>query len=176
MALQINTDMSAIAYHIVDGPVTFQYAVDAQHAVSSHPNEWSSTPWSQEDAAASRAKLEEQGVTLAPAVELSPEDQEALDEYNKLVADAEARLAAYHEKKSAEKAEADQVKADEALIASPPPRPDPTVRRPFGRKGEPTPAELKQMKKAADKKADDDRIAKEKADADKAAGGAIITG
>lgn len=171
MSLKIDTNMSAVAYHVVDGAVTFQYGVDAQHAISSHPNEWSSTPWSQEAAAAARDKLEAQGVTLAPAVELSPEDQEAIDEHNKAVAEAADRLAAYRERKAVEKAEADQAAADEALVASPPPRPDPTARkRPFGRTGEPTAAEIAAMDKAAAKKADDDRIVKEKADADKGAG------
>lgn len=170
MPIQINTDMSAVAYHVVDGPVTFQYAIDATHAVSSHPNEWSATPWSQAAAAAARSKLEEQGVSLAPAIELSPEDQEALDEHTRAVAEANERLAAFHARKQAEKAEADQVAADERLVSSPPPRPDPTARRPFGRKGEPTPAELRQMEKQATAQAERDRIQKEKSDLDKSAG------
>jgi hypothetical protein len=36
---------SAIAHHIVDGAVTFAYAIDAHHAVSRFPREWSFTPW-----------------------------------------------------------------------------------------------------------------------------------
>src|SRR4051812_57117 len=115
MSLKIDTNMSAVAYHIVDGPVTFQYRVDAQHAVSSHPNEWSDTPWSQEDADAARAKMDEAGTPLAPAVELTPEDQEALDEHNRAVADAAKRLADYRARKEAERLEAEQVKQDELL-------------------------------------------------------------
>jgi hypothetical protein len=33
------------AYHIVDGPFKFQFTIDAQHAVSNFPTEWSRTPW-----------------------------------------------------------------------------------------------------------------------------------
>lgn len=175
MSLKIDTNMSAVAYHIVDGPVTFQYRVDAQNAISTHPLEWSDSPWTAQDAQAARSRLESEGKTLPPAVELSPEDQAAVDEHNKAVAEAAERLAAYHKRKAEEKAEADLVAADEALVASAPPRPDPTVRRPFGRTGEPTPAELAQIQKREAKRVEDERIAKEKADADKA-GGATITG
>jgi hypothetical protein len=170
MALKIDTNQSVVAYHIVDGAVTFNYPVDAQHAVSSHPNEWSATPWSQEDAAAARDKLKADGRPVADPEPLSPEDQAELDAYNKAVAEASERLAAYQAKKAAEKAEADQVAMDEAIVASPPPRPDPTARRPFGRTGEPTPAEKAQMEKQAAAKADRERIEKEKSDADKGAG------
>ena len=38
------------AYHVVDGPFTFKFAVDAKHAVSKFPAEWSRTPWPAEDA------------------------------------------------------------------------------------------------------------------------------
>ncbi|MDI3563556.1 hypothetical protein [Bradyrhizobium sp. Arg816] len=171
--MKIDTNQAVVAYHIVDGPVTFAYPVDAQHAVSSHPNEWSSSPWSQEDAAAAREKLADDGRPVPEPEPLSPEDQAELDAYNKAVAEAAERLAAYNAKKAAEKADADQVAMDEAIVASAPPRPDP-ARRPFGRKGEPTPAEVKQMEKQAADKADRERIQKEKADADKS-GGATMT-
>jgi hypothetical protein len=38
------------AYHIVDGLFTFQFTIDARHAVSRFPSEWSLTPWSAADA------------------------------------------------------------------------------------------------------------------------------
>jgi hypothetical protein len=170
MSLQIDPNQPVVAYHIVDGAVQFNYAVDARHAVSSHPNEWSMTPWSSDDAEAARAKLKAEGRPVAEPEPLSPEDQAALDEYNANVAAAAERLEAYRRKKAEEKAEADQAAADEAVLASPPPKPDPTIRRPFGRKGEPTPAEMEQIQKREAKKADDERIAKEKADLDKGAG------
>lgn len=170
MSLKIETNQSVTAYHIVEGAVLFNYAVDARNAVSSHPLEWSMTPWSQEDAAAARDRLKADGRPVADPEPLSPEDQEALDQHNRAVAEAAERLAAYHERKAKEKAEADQVAADEAIVASAPPRPDPTIRRPFGRKGEPTAAEKAQMEKQAAAQAERDRIQKEKADADKGAG------
>src|SRR6266566_3258433 len=45
MSLKIDVNRSAVAYHITDGATTFPYAVDAHHAVSAHPKEWSFTPW-----------------------------------------------------------------------------------------------------------------------------------
>jgi hypothetical protein len=33
------------AYHVADGAFTFQFVVDARHAVSRFPSEWSRTPW-----------------------------------------------------------------------------------------------------------------------------------
>lgn len=182
MALKIDTNQSATAYHINDGATVFPYAIDAQHAISNHPLEWSDTPWSREAADEARKRLAEKyamdvedakarGIAPPPApppapAPLTPEDQAAIDEHNKAVAEAAERLAAYRARKEAERIEAEQVAADERLVASPPPQPDPTVRRPFGRKGEPTPAELDQIRKRDAKKADDERIAKEKADAD----------
>ena len=41
--------MPTVAYHIVDGAVVFPYAVDAHHAVSRFPSEWSRTPWPTKD-------------------------------------------------------------------------------------------------------------------------------
>lgn len=144
MSLKIDAAMSAVAHHIVDGPFTFPYAIDAQHAVSQHPKEWSFTPWSAADAAEARRAMGQ------PEVEITAEEQALIDEHDKAVAEAAERLAAYRARKAEEQAEADQVARDEALVASPAPRPDPTVRRPFGRKGEPTAAELEMMKKKAD--------------------------
>lgn len=169
MALKIETNGSAIAHHITHGATLFPYAVDAQHAVGQHPLEWSETPWTQAAATAARQRINErnQELGLPPLSELaplSPEDQAALDEHNKAVAAAAERLAEYHAKKAEEKAIADQVAADEALVSSPPPRPDPTLRRPFGRKGDPTPAERAAFEK---KQAADAKINADKAEADR---------
>lgn len=168
--MKIETNQSVVAYHIVDGAVPFNYAVDARSAASTHPLEWSMTPWSSDAADTARARLKADGRPVAEPEPLSPEDQAALDEHNRAVAEAAERLAAYRAKKAAEKAEADQVAADEAIIASAPPRPDPTIRRPFGRTGEPTPAERAQAEKRAATQAERERIQKEKDDLDKGAG------
>jgi hypothetical protein len=37
--------MPFVAYHVVDGPVTFEFATDVKHAISRFPFEWSRTPW-----------------------------------------------------------------------------------------------------------------------------------
>ena len=169
MAIKIDTNQPAVAHHIIDGAVTFPYAVDARSAVSNHPFEWSHSPWLAEDAKRARERLAEHGTVLPPEPELTDEERAALDQYNSDVAAAKARLDAANKKRAEEKAAADQIAADEALVASPPPRPDPAARRPFGRKGEPTPAELKQIEKRNADQAERERIVKEKADVDKLA-------
>lgn len=168
--MKIETNLPLTAYHVIHGATVFNYAVDARQAVGAHPNEWSLTPWSADDAAAARDRLEADGVQLPAPLELTPEEQEAIDQHAAAVAEANERLSAFRAKKEAERQEAEQVTRDEAIVASAPPAPDPAARRPFGRKGEPTPAEAKLMEKQAAKKAEDERIAKEKADADKGAG------
>lgn len=149
MAIKIDSNMSAVAYHIVDGPQDFPYAVDAQSAVGRHPLEWSMEPWSPEAADVSRKRLSDQYARdvqiakarglpppVAPAwldaepVQPTPEEQAAIDEHAKAVAEANERLKAFRAKQAEEKKIADQVAADEALVASPPPRPDPAARRP----------------------------------------------
>lgn len=176
MALKIEPNQSATAFHIVDGAFKFPYAIDAQHAISNHPLEWSDMPWTAERASTARARLNEQNQEqgLAPLPEpapLSPDDQAALDQHNKAVAEASQRLADYYDRKAKEKAETDQVAADEAVIASLPPAPDPTVRRPLSpaqiRKNAAalTPEEIAAKKAADDKLASDE--AAEKAAADK---------
>ena len=184
MALKIEANNSAIAYHITTGATVFPYQVDAQHAISSHPLEWRDMPWSQADAAAARQRMNEknkvEGVPpVAEPLPLHPDDQKALDEHNKAVADAAARLADYHKKKAEEQKVADQVAADEAMVASIPPQPDPNVRRPLTpaqiRKASATltPAEQAALdaKENADKKAAADaafKASNDKAAADKA--------
>ena len=60
MAIKIDSNMSATAYHINDGPVLFPYSVDAQSAVSRFPGEWSADPWTAEDATAARQAIADQ--------------------------------------------------------------------------------------------------------------------
>lgn len=170
MSLKIDASMSGTAYHIVDGAVLFPYAIDARSAISRFPEEWSETPWSVEEMSAAREKAGQ------PAIELTPEEQAAIDEHAQAVAEANERLAARRAKLDAERAEADQVARDEALVNSAPPMPDPTIKRPFGRKGEPTPAEIEAHNKREAKKLEDERIAREKAEADaQAKSGATTT-
>lgn len=160
MSLKIDANTSKVAYHITDGPFTFPYAIDANHAVAHHPREWSHAPWSREDEVAARREAGQ------PEVELSPEEQAAIDDHAKAVAEANERLKVAREKAEAKRLEAEQVAADEALVASAPPRPDPAVRRPFGRKGEPTKAEIAAAEKQAARKAADDKLVRDKAAAD----------
>jgi len=192
--ITIDTNKPVTAYHIVTGAQVFPYEIDAVHAIGNHPLEWSATPWTREDAEKSRQRLNErneaEGMAPIPApAPLSPEDQAALDEHNKAVAEAAARLKAYHERKAKEKAEAEQVAADEALVASIPPQPEPN-RRPLSpaqiRKAaaqlspEEEAARAEADKKAEQKAADDERARKaaaDKAHADQlAASNAKITG
>jgi|GEM_PF-4016085 len=161
--IAIETNKPVTAYHIVTGAQVFPYAVDAMHAIGNHPMEWSASPWSREDAEVARkqvnARNESEGVPPLPApAPLSPEDQKALDEHNKAVAEAADRLKAYYARKAEEEKVAAQVAADEALIASTPPQPDLTVRRPL------SPA---QIRKAAAQLSPEEE--KAKADADKRA-------
>ena len=181
------TSRSAVAHHINDGPVTFPYAVDAHHAVSSFPMEWSAEPWTAEAATAAREQLQashDQQVADArarglpvpqdlppPPPEPTPEEQAAIMEHAQAVAEANERLKTFREKQAAEQAVAEQVAADEALVASPPPRPDPNVRRPLSRAQKKaafltlTPEE--QAAKDARDKAEDDAAAAKKAADDK---------
>jgi hypothetical protein len=152
--------MSAVAHHIINGAFTFPYAVDAHSAVARFPAEWSMEPWSPEANAKAR---EAAGEKLEP---LSAEEQEAIAEHARAVAEANERLTAVRRRKAAEKAEADQVAADEALVNSAPPQ---VVRRPFGRQGTPTPAELELIRKREAKKEEDDRIRRDKDEADRIA-------
>ena len=62
--MKIDAATSAVAHHVKDGAVTFPYAVDARHAVSQHPDEWSWQPWG------------ENGEKLAPVVDIPSEWQD----------------------------------------------------------------------------------------------------
>lgn len=198
MAEMKDATISAVAYHVIDGPQEFPYAVDAQSAVGRHPLEWSFRPWSDKDAEAGRRHVMDryerereeaeraagdvmarrQGVAL-PArprivepVELTPEEQAAIDEHAAAVAEANERLKAFRADQAEKQKIADQVAADEALVASPPPRPDPAARRPTAKEKRAeflklTPVE--QAEKDAREKADDDAAAAKKAADDKIA-------
>lgn len=120
MAVKIESHLEpAVAYHIIDGSKTFEYGIDAKSAVNRFPGEWSHEPWSLADRNAARADAGDE------VVEITPEEQEAIDAHARAVEEANERLAAFREKKAAEKAEADQVAADEALVKSSPPVPEP---------------------------------------------------
>jgi hypothetical protein len=182
------TEMLKEAYHYQNG-LTRMYAVDANMAVAQHPEEWSFTPWSADDAAAARKAVEERhakeveaakAAGAAPPAPLppeplppTPEEQAAIDVHNQAVSEAKERLAKFYEEEKKRKEIEDQVAADKAMVASPPPQPDPNARRPFGRKGEPTEAEKAMMAKKAEKDAEAERIAKEKAETDKIAGAKV---
>jgi hypothetical protein len=196
MALKIEPNNSATAYHVNDGAVLFPYAVDAQQAVSRFPGEWRATPWSQADADAARAAMADEHAKLVadakargapvpaplppPPPEPTPEEQAAIMEHAAAVAEAAARLKKFYAAEAEKKKIADQVAADEALVATPPPRPDPNARRPLTpaqlRKASATltPAEQAEVdrKAAADaaaKKAADEKMAHDKAEADRLA-------
>lgn len=149
----------AVAYHFLEGATNFPYAVDAQSAVGRHPLEWSFDPWTAADADNSRKRLSDKynnDVALAKSrnlpppvkplwidaepVQYTPEEQAAIDDHAKAVAAAGERLQKRREELAKQKEIDDQVAADEALVASPPPIPDPAARRPL------TPA---QVRKAA---------------------------
>lgn len=163
MSIKISANQSAVAHHIIDGPFTFPYAVDAISAVRRFPAEWSHAPWSRDAEVKAREALGQ------PMPEITPEEQFAIDEHAREVAEAGERLKAFHEKKAAEKAEAEQVARDEALVNSPAPRPEPRAK----------PLTNRQIRERA-AETDDERIVREKAEQDKwaaaTAGGAPITG
>jgi hypothetical protein len=141
--VKIETNQSAIAYHLIDGPKVFPYANDARHAVSNFPLEWSEVPWTAEEAAAARQAMELRYVRAVeeakakglpvprdlpplptPRPLLDPEDQAAITEHEHAVAEASERLKVAREKAAKKKAEEDQIAADEALVATPPPQPN----------------------------------------------------
>jgi hypothetical protein len=171
MAVKIESFLEpAVAFHIIDGPTTFHYGLDARSAVGRFPGEWSHTPWSREDEARARE------ASGAPVQEITAEEQAAIDEHAKAVSEANERLKVRREKLAAEKVEADQVVRDEALVNSPPPRPEPRA-KPL------TPAQIR--KRSAEltpeeQREADERIVREKAAEDDiaraSAGGAPITG
>jgi hypothetical protein len=137
MALKIDAMTPTTAFHVTTGAQVFSYAIDARQAVSTHPLEWSLTPWSPSDASAARKTKHDQNVAAAKAAgqqppdappepaALAPDDQKALDEYNKSVAEAAKRLADHSKKTEEDRVIAEQIVTDEALVASAPPTPNP---------------------------------------------------
>ena len=189
MPIKIDSNQSAMAFHINDGPVTFPYAIDAHSAVSRFPLEWSADPWTADATAAARQEMEARHAQevenakarglpvpkdLAPLPpEPTPEEQAAIMEHAQAVAEANERLKVAREKAAKARAEAEQIAADEALVASPPPQPDPNARRPRA----PSPAQIRKAaatlspEEQAAKDASDKAV-KDKADADALAGNA----
>jgi hypothetical protein len=49
MSPDFDAGTPGIAHHIIDGPHTFPYAIDAHQAVSRFPQEWSHEPWIRDD-------------------------------------------------------------------------------------------------------------------------------
>lgn len=176
MSIKISANQSAVAHHIIDGPTVFPYAIDAHSAISRFPGEWSKEPWSRAQEAKARESAGQ------PMPEVTAEEQAEIDAHAQAVEEANERLKAFREKKAAEKAEADQIERDEALVKSPAPRPQPRINKPL------TPAERR--RKAAELTSEeqaeieqreaDERIVREKAEQDRWAnattGGAPITG
>lgn len=133
MSLKIDASRSATAYHIDDGAVVFPYAIDAHQAATNHPLEWKMDPWTDE---------EREAVQAAGAEPDSDEaDQALIDAHNKAVAEAQARIDARRAKEAEETSDEAQAAADEALVNSPPPSPEPTRR--------PNPKKLVAKRKAA---------------------------
>jgi hypothetical protein len=127
--------MMKTAYHVVDGP-SQMYAVDAQTAVSRHPDEWRTTPWSIDETNefrrrkydADAAAAQEAGLPPPPPpveVELSPDQQDEVDQDRKNREDAK-KLVSDFDKEEAERAERlRRVEEARALLATPAPQPEP---------------------------------------------------
>lgn len=164
--MKIDAAAPATAHHVVLGATVFPYAVDAHSAVSRHPNEWSHAPWTAERAAKARAAIRAKhdadvaaGVMhptplLPDAEPLDPETQAAVDTHTRAQQEAAKRLEAHAHDEAERKKLEEQVAADRLLVATPAPKPDPNIRRPFGRKGEPSEAERAMMEKRARKDAE----------------------
>jgi hypothetical protein len=165
MALKISDSMMTTAFHVTDGPVEM-YGVDANHAVSRHPDEWSLTPWDPQTAAEARRRVHDRKVAEArdrghaePAplveVEMTEEDRVAFEEWKANRDAALERLAAV-EREEAEKRERDtQIATDKAIVASAPPQPDP-ARRPLAGAAKAN-AERKAARDEADRKSAEDK-------------------
>ena len=61
-------------YHRTDGATTI-HAIDANHAVSAHPLEWKSEPWTDDEALEAEIKLDEQNKAKA-AEETKPKGRD----------------------------------------------------------------------------------------------------
>lgn len=160
------------AHHVNDGPTVFPYETDARSAVALHPDEWSMTPWSPENASAARQRLHERQVEAAraqgreppaPPTEpvMSDEDRAAFEEWKAAVAKAQAVRDAAAKEKAEQDAKAAELAEAEAVLASPPP-----PRRPL------TGAAKVNADRAAAKKAEAEKAAQDKAEADRQAAAA----
>lgn len=129
------------AYHIVTGSMVME-DTDANSAVAAHPDEWSFAPWAPEkrkafvDAAVADHKKEvvaakEMGVDPPPPPPVTqvrplyPDEQAALDKYNKDFAAAQKRLEAVDKEEADAKAKAAQIAADREMVKRAPPVIDP---------------------------------------------------
>lgn len=150
------------AYHIVTGSMVME-DTDANSAVALHSDEWSFAPWPPEkrkefvDAAVSDHKKEvaaakEMGVDPPPPPAVTqvrplyPDEQEALDKYNKDFAEAQKRLEVADKEEADAKAKAAQVAADREMVKRAPPvvdwdRPPPDKADHPADKGEVNPAD-----------------------------------
>lgn len=186
--VKISLGSAETAYHVDSGAFLFPYAVDARSAVSRHPAEWSMKPWSAADTTAARqaridahkkaeADAEANGLpkpqplVLAPVIEPTMAEAAEIDADAKARVDAAALIAAADEEARKQNEKDEKLAQARVLLQSAPPRPDPNVRRPFGRSGPMTPAERTAAAKRAAAKAEADAKtnADEKAKATKAA-------
>lgn len=158
MPIKISANQSAVAHHVIDGPFTFPYAIDAHSAVSRFPKEWSHTPWSLEAEAKARQ------AAGAPEVEMTDEERAAIEAHAEAVAAAKERLEDYYNYKRREKEALDKVAADEELVKQPAPRPavkpltPAQIRRQAAETDEERATRERGEKAAADK-ANEDRLA-----------------
>lgn len=122
------------AYHIDTG-ATEMWSIDAHKAVGQHPDEWSWQPWSPEETRSYRQNRHDQACKQARAAGL-PEPLPPADidntltdaQRSELEADARARVEAADRLKAVQdedeqrRKRQEQIDADRALLASPPPQ------------------------------------------------------
>jgi len=177
MALKPYSDpVQMTAHHINNGPVVM-YPVDARLAVAQHPDEWSLSPWSPEDASAARKRLHERRVAAAQAAgedppappaepQMTDADRAEFEEWKAARAKAKQILDAAKAEEAKRLAKEEEISQAEAVLASPPPRPDPNRRPLTGA------AKANAERKAAADKAAAEKAAKDKAEADRQAAAA----
>jgi hypothetical protein len=131
--------MMQTAYHVVDGP-SQMYAVDAQTAVTRHPEEWRRTPWSIEETNEFRRRKYDADVTAAQQaglqpppppvdVQLTPDQQTEVDEDQKARDDAKALVEKFDKEERDRQDYLDKVAAARTLLTSPRPQPEPVPAR-----------------------------------------------
>lgn len=140
-SLKIAPPAPRTAYHVDHGAFDFPYPIDARMAVANHPNEWSWDAWTPERIEQARARLaahhsnmkeaarnlglpEPEAPKSPPLVALTPEEQEALDEFRKRQAEAKERIRLRQEAEAKQREADAQADADEEIVRQPPPLPD----------------------------------------------------